>query len=86
MRKITDLSTNSDPLELIDLPVPDPAGSEVLLRILTCGVCHTDIDEIEGRTPPVRLPMVPGHQVVGIVEKMGPDARRFRKGERAGVA
>ena len=86
MKKITDLRVKREPLELLDLPVPEPAGSEVLLRVLTCGVCHTDIDEIEGRTPPLRFPMVPGHQVVGIVERMGPHARQFKKGDRAGVA
>ena len=86
LKEITDLRENRTPLEPADLPVPEPAGSEVLLRVLTCGVCHTDIDEIEGRTPPSRFPVVPGHQIVGIVERMGPDALRFTKGDRAGVA
>ncbi|NJD55126.1 MAG: zinc-dependent alcohol dehydrogenase family protein [Nitrospirae bacterium] len=86
MKEITDLRKNKNPLMRVDLPVPEPVGNEVLLRVLTCGVCHTDIDEIEGRTPPLRLPVVPGHQVVGIVEQMGPEAHLFKKGDRAGIA
>lgn len=86
MNEITDLRENRNPLTRVDLPVPEPMGNEMLLRVLTCGVCHTDIDEIEGRTPPLRLPLVPGHQVVGIVKRMGPDAHRFKIGDRAGVA
>jgi len=54
--------------------------------VSVCGVCHTELDEIEGRTPPPSYPLIPGHQVVGIVEKAGPGARRFKLGERVGVA
>lgn len=84
--QISDLRTNRNPLRCAELPIPEPAGSEVVLRVLTCGVCHTDIDVIEGRTLPARFPIVPGHQVVGIVEKRGPDAKRFGLGERVGIA
>jgi alcohol dehydrogenase, propanol-preferring len=55
------------PLQLVQHPEPDPAPGEVLLRVTRCGVCHTELDEIEGRTPPPQLPVVPGHQVVGQV-------------------
>jgi alcohol dehydrogenase, propanol-preferring len=55
------------PLELCDVPDPTPAGGEILIRVSACGVCHTELDEIEGRTPPPRLPVIPGHQVVGKV-------------------
>ena len=85
LRGITDIFLNREPLACVQLPVPEPAGDQLLLRVLTCGVCHTDIDEIEGRTPPATIPMVPGHQVVGIVEKTGPGMARFRKGDRVGV-
>lgn len=74
------------PLELIDLPVPVPREKEILIKVTACGVCHTELDEIEGRTPPPVLPIVPGHQVVGRVEKNGPGAGRFKRGARVGVA
>jgi len=80
------IEENPEPLELRDLPVPEPGPGEILLRISTCGVCHTELDEIEGRTTPPVLPVVLGHQVVGRVESTGPDATRFRPGERVGVA
>lgn len=66
-------------------PVPDPAPGHVLLRVLACGVCHTELDEIEGRTPPPRLPVVPGHEVVGRVERLGRGVVRHRIGDRVGV-
>lgn len=73
-------------LKLSDLPVPKPQPHEILIRVSVCGVCHTELDEIEGRTPPPDLPMTPGHQVVGWVESTGPEASRFRTGNRVGVA
>lgn len=65
--------------------MPEPERGEVRLRILVCGVCHTEIDEIEGRTPPPRLPIVPGHEVVGIVDALGPGAHVHQLGDRVGV-
>jgi propanol-preferring alcohol dehydrogenase len=58
------------PLQPADLPVPEPKPGEVRLRVSVCGVCHTDLDEIEGRTPPPHLPIVLGHQVVGTVDAL----------------
>lgn len=77
---------NPTPLEPRDLPVPTPGPGEILLKVSTCGVCHTELDEIEGRTPPPVLPVVLGHQVVGRVEELGPGAARFHPGDRVGVA
>jgi propanol-preferring alcohol dehydrogenase len=79
------LSQNNAPLRLSEVPVPEPGASEILIRIQACGVCHTELDEIEGRTAPPRLPVIPGHQAVGTVTVTGPDVKRFRPGERAGV-
>ena len=75
-----------DPLALRDLPDPEPKPHEVLLEILACGVCHTELDEIEGRTPPSQLPMIPGHEVIGRVIGQGKEASRFKEGDRVGVA
>ncbi|MEW6439759.1 MAG: zinc-dependent alcohol dehydrogenase family protein [bacterium] len=84
--RIRDLEEGPRPLRLADLPVPRPGPQEILIRVSACGVCHTELDEIEGRTPPSVLPMVPGHQVVGRVEETGPGAGRFARGDRVGVA
>jgi propanol-preferring alcohol dehydrogenase len=86
LKGICDLSSNRKPLELSDRPDPIPGKGEILLEISTCGVCHTELDEIEGRTPPPVFPIIPGHQVVGRVEQTGPDAKRFKMGDRVGVA
>jgi propanol-preferring alcohol dehydrogenase len=80
------LADNSSPLRLAALPEPVPREGEILIRVSVCGVCHTEIDEIEGRTPPPRFPVVPGHQVVGRVAENGPGARRFPVGARVGAA
>jgi propanol-preferring alcohol dehydrogenase len=86
MTQICDLSENRNPLELREVPIPAPRKGGLLLKVLACGVCHTELDEIEGRTPPPRLPVIPGHQVVGRVEETGVGVGRFKKGDRVGVA
>ncbi|WP_340114964.1 zinc-dependent alcohol dehydrogenase family protein [Maribellus mangrovi] len=83
--KISDLKEVNEPLSQVDLPKPAPKTGEVLLKVKVCGVCHTEIDEIEGRTPPPTFPMVPGHQVVGIVEETKADGA-IKIGDRIGVA
>jgi propanol-preferring alcohol dehydrogenase len=83
---IHDLSRTDTPLAVRTVPVPVPGPGEVLLQVTACGVCHTELDEIEGRTPPPHFPVVPGHQVVGRVVAQGPGADRFRPGQRVGVA
>jgi propanol-preferring alcohol dehydrogenase len=73
------------PLRLVDRPVPAPGEGQILVKVSVCGVCHTELDEIEGRLTP-RLPIVPGHQIVGSVEGAGAGASRFRTGDRVGIA
>ncbi len=85
LEALAPLAHNPTPLRLVDLPDPEPGPGEVRLRVRTCGVCHTELDEIEGRTPPPRLPVVPGHEVVGVVDALGPGAHRHRLGDRLGV-
>lgn len=70
------LDQNPTPLRLTELPVPDPGPGEIRVQVSICGVCHTELDEIEGRTPPPRLPVVLGHEVVGRVDACGAGARR----------
>jgi len=75
-----------NPLELADMPVPEPGPEDILVRVKFCGVCHTDLHTVEGELPEVKLPIIPGHQVVGIVEIKGKNASRFRMGDKVGVA
>lgn len=74
------------PLQLIEMPPPLPGAHEIQLRVECCGVCHTELDEIEGRTPPPKYPVIPGHQVIGTVALAGEACRRFKIGDRVGVA
>ena len=85
LRRIVSLDDVDAPLELTALPVPAPALGEILIRVAVCGVCHTELDEIEGRTAPPRLPVVPGHQVIGRVARIGPGVGKLRAGDRVGV-
>jgi propanol-preferring alcohol dehydrogenase len=86
LNSITDLELNSEPLEMTNIPRPIPSAHEVLIKVLACGVCHTELDEIEGRTSPPRFPVVPGHQVIGIIESTGSKVTKLNKGDRVGVA
>jgi len=74
-----------EPLKMVELPDPAPGPKEVLVKISACGVCHTELDEIEGRLPP-KLPIVLGHQIVGRVVKLGSGATKFHVGDRVGIA
>lgn len=85
LNEICNIAENKNPLELIALPEPVPGEKDILVKVSVCGVCHTELDEIEGRTPPIQLPMVLGHQVVGRVEKTF-EGGRFNVGDRVGVA
>ena len=86
LKRLCDLKDVENPLEPADLPVPSPGEGEILIRVSACGVCHTELDEIEGRTPPPQLPVVLGHQVVGMVEQCGRRAETFNIGDRVGIA
>ncbi len=79
------LSDRPDPLRMVELATPTPAADELLVQVTACGVCHTELDEIEGRLPPPRLPVVPGHEVVGRIVERGKSVSLFEIGERVGV-
>lgn len=86
LNSLCDLSNEKSPLRPADLPVPKPGDKEILIRISACGVCHTELDEIEGRTPPPYFPVVPGHQIIGRVEQTGKNVTKFNEGDRIGIA
>ena len=85
LKKLCDLKENQTPLELMNIPKPIPGENEILLKVSTCGVCHTELDEIEGRTPPLSLPVVPGHQAIGRVVELGNNISILKAGDRVGV-
>jgi alcohol dehydrogenase, propanol-preferring len=85
LERVSSFADNPAPLVPAELPEPVPGEWEILIAVSACGVCHTELDEIEGRTPPPAFPIAPGHQVVGTVAARGALARRFRIGERVGV-
>jgi propanol-preferring alcohol dehydrogenase len=78
-------SIEKEPLRMEDLPDPVPGSEEILVKVSVCGVCHTELDEIEGRLQS-KLPVVLGHQVVGKVAALGSGAKRFQLGDRVGIA
>ena len=86
LHQITELEKNPEPLKYEEIPVPEPEEDEVLVKVSVCGVCHTELDEIEGRTPPEEFPMVPGHQAVGTVEKTAGNSESLKEGDRVGIA
>ncbi len=85
LESITNIREHPRPLSFVDLPDPEPGEGQILVRVSACGVCHTELDEIEGRTPPSSFPFILGHQIVGIVEKCGPRALKFSAGQRVGI-
>ncbi|HEY6420080.1 MAG TPA: zinc-dependent alcohol dehydrogenase family protein [Candidatus Binataceae bacterium] len=76
----------TSPLRQVEAPVPDPAAGELLVRIRTCGVCRTDLHVAEGDLPPRHPRIIPGHEVVGVVERLGPGCARYAPGARVGIA
>jgi propanol-preferring alcohol dehydrogenase len=85
LTEVQNVDAESAALELRDQPMPQPRAGEIRVRVSACGVCHTELDEIEGRTRPPHLPVVPGHEIVGTVDALGPGARRHAQGDRVGV-
>ena len=86
LNQLRAIADNKNPLAFVDMPDPVPRDKEILIKVSTCGVCHTELDEIEGRTPPPKLPIILGHQIIGRVHTSGAAATKFSKGERVGIA
>ena len=85
LNELGPLRENVDALELADIPTPAPRPNELLVAVAACGVCHTELDEIEGRTPPPSLPIVLGHEVVGHVVGTGDGTSKHAQGDRVGI-
>ena len=86
LRSPAPLSARPAPLEWSELPLPEPGPGQVRLLVAACAICHTDLHIIEGELTPPALPLVPGHQIVGIVDAVGRGVRTPREGDRVGVA
>ena len=85
LTKISDLKINKTPLDPVESETPQINKNEVLIRVRACAVCHTELDEIEGRIQPINLPVIPGHQIVGDVIEIGSEVNKLRIGDRVGI-
>ena len=85
LERVRPLKQGDPPLRLVDVPTPEPKQGEVLVKVSACGVCHTELDEIEGRTAPPTLPVIPGHEIVGCVDTLGQGVHTLKIGDRVGI-
>lgn len=85
-RRLPALPLRTEPLEPMEMEKPVPGTGQILVRVSACGICHTELDEIEGRLVPPSFPVVPGHEIVGLVEALGSGAHQFKPGDRVGIA
>jgi len=85
-RTRADFPLKKEPLDMAEIPEPVPNSRQILVKVSACGVCHTELDEIEGRVVPPKFPIVLGHEVVGKVEALGPETSKFKVGDRVGIA
>lgn len=79
------LARPGEPLRAVDVPVPEPDRGQIRIEVNACGVCRTDLHVVDGDLPDPKLPIIPGHEIVGRVDKLGEGVERFRLGERVGV-
>ena len=79
------VSRRGGPLELVERPIPQPSAGEVRVKVEACGVCHSDVFAKEGAFPGSTFPRIPGHEIIGIVDALAPDALGFKKGDRVGI-
>lgn len=85
LNRVSDMNVDKEPLAMADIPVPKPGPYDVVIKVSACGVCHTELDEIEGRTAPPRYPVVPGHEVVGRIHALGRRVHKHAIGDRVGA-
>lgn len=79
------LEKPGQPLNVVDLPVPEPGVGQIRIKVRACGVCRTDLHIVDGDLPDPKLPIIPGHEIVGVVDKLGEGVERFGLGDRVGV-
>ena len=79
------LESPREPLRAVEVPVPRPNPGQLLIRVHVCGVCRTDLHIVDGELPNPKLPLIPGHEIVGRVASLGEGAQRFNVGDRVGV-
>src|SRR5208282_5202897 len=79
------LKAPRQPLRAVDIPTPKPDATQVLVKVSACAVCRTDLHVVDGELPNPKLPLVPGHEIVGVVVGKGERARRFNDGDRVGI-
>jgi propanol-preferring alcohol dehydrogenase len=84
--RLCSLAEVTEPLELAEMQVPVPGDKEILVKVSACSVCHTELDDIEGRTPPSKLPVIWGHQIVDRVKASSKSTLKFLTGDRIGIA
>ena len=82
---LSNLPLKTEPLELVDQPIPEPGPKDIIIKVSACGVCRTEIDQIEGRIEPPKLPIILGHQPVGIIVNQGEKVTKFKIGDKAGA-
>jgi len=85
LKKATDLKIDKNPLSYVEVEIPKIGVNEVLIKISVCGICHTELDEIEGRIEPINFPIILGHQIIGRVIKIGAEVKKLKNGDRVGV-
>lgn len=79
------VSKAKGPFEIVERDIPEPRSGEVRLKVEACGICHSDVLVKEGLWPGLQFPRVPGHEVIGIIDAVGPDVKRWKKGQRVGI-
>jgi alcohol dehydrogenase, propanol-preferring len=85
MRAMQLTRSGSGRVEAVDVPMPQPGPTQVLARVRACGVCRTDLHVVDGELPDIPLPIVPGHEIVGVVEQVGRNVDAFAPGDRIGI-
>src|ERR1700757_3824075 len=83
--KVVIVRTPKERFEFIERDIPEPGPGQVRMRVQACGICHSDELTKEGKWPGIQYPRVPGHEVAGLIDELGPNVSRWKKGERAGV-
>src|SRR5262245_56302122 len=83
--RVAQVSRPKGPCEIVERPIPEPAAGTVRIKVLACGICHSDSFTREGAYPGIRYPRVPGHEVAGVIDAVGPDVADWKPGERVGV-